>query len=72
MADSGQKVTEIDVETGVVKEREATLAEKQQHQLLLDSQLEFEAELKARVEARKSALAKLAALGLTEAEIAAL
>jgi hypothetical protein len=37
-----------------------------------EAELEFKAQQKAREAARESALAKLAALGLTEAEIAAL
>jgi hypothetical protein len=47
--------------------------EELENHLLLQSQSEaIDAERKAKEEAKKSALAKLAALGLTEEEIAAL
>ena len=45
---------------------------KEETEAYLQEQREQEAESKARIEAKKSALAKLAALGLTEEEIASL
>ena len=62
----------VDVSTGEEVEREMTKAEYDQH---LANQAEAEAEAQALAEkeaARQSALEKLAALGLTEAEIQAL
>jgi hypothetical protein len=72
MTNSELKVTEINAVTGIVEEREPTPEEKENHKLLVASQKQFEIDLKAKQDARTSALAKLAALGLTEEEIAAL
>jgi hypothetical protein len=72
MANSELKVTEINAVTGLVVERELTSEEKENHELLVATQKQFDIDLKAKEEARTSALAKLAALGLTEEEIAAL
>ena len=62
----------INVETGEELEREMTKAEYEQ---FLENQAQSELQAQAvaeKVAARQSALEKLAALGLTEAEIAAL
>lgn len=62
----------IDVETGEVLERPLTSEELTERKIM---QTEFEtreAEIQAKTEARQSALVKLAALGLTEEEVAAL
>lgn len=62
----------IDVTTGEVTEKELNSKELE-HLSKLNSQAEAEAKALAEKEAaRQSALEKLAALGLTEAEIAAL
>jgi hypothetical protein len=66
------KITEIDVTTGQVSERTPSRTEQQEYNLAIGSQEQFDADIEARVAAKKSALAKLAALGLTEAEVAAL
>jgi hypothetical protein len=62
----------VDAETGKTNERE--LNEEEMAQRKKDAAVEknLEKEAKAKAEARASALAKLAALGLTEAEIASL
>lgn len=60
---------EVNVETGEVIERELTPEEIAD---LENDQAEFQAEQEAKAAARASALAKLAELGLTEEEIAAL
>jgi hypothetical protein len=52
--------------------REMTDAEHDQWQADAKAQTHYAADVAAKADARKSALAKLAALGLTEAEIAAL
>ena len=67
MADNSKPQIQIDE---VV--REMTSAEHQTYLADLDSLKATNAELEAKQAARESALAKLAALGLTEAEIAAL
>jgi hypothetical protein len=66
------KVTIFDGATGEITEREATQEEITQHSLSIQESEATLNELKAKELARESALAKLAALGLTEAEIAAL
>lgn len=58
--------------TGQTVEREATQEEIEQKQLAKAEQDSINAQAEAKKAARESALAKLAALGLTEAEIAAL
>jgi DNA-binding NarL/FixJ family response regulator len=52
--------------------REMTDEEHQRYLLVIADQAEQEAKAQAKIQARESALAKLAALGLTEEEIAAL
>jgi hypothetical protein len=54
------------------KKREMNAAEKAQFETDLELQRSVEAEAEAKVAARQSALAKLADLGLTAEEIAAL
>jgi DNA-binding NarL/FixJ family response regulator len=63
------KAVEINVETGEVVEREMTAKEVKDLQA---SQTQMQAEQDAKTTARASALAKLADLGLTAEEIAAL
>lgn len=66
------KVVEVDAAAGTVVEREATAAEKA---AAAEALVEMEAQGAAYVAAqaaRESGRAKLAALGLTDAEIAAL
>ena len=65
-------ILEIDGETGATSERPMTDEEIAQRKALQSQIKAAEAEAKAKAEARSSALAKLAALGLTEAEIGAL
>jgi hypothetical protein len=66
------KVLIVDGSTGQVIEREATLDELANQQLIATESQAIEAELQAKADAKASALVKLAKLGLTEAEIAAL
>jgi DNA-binding NarL/FixJ family response regulator len=66
------KVTEIDALTGKVTERPLTAKEIADYDAANAEEARLGAEQQAKVKARQSALAKLAALGLTEAEIAAL
>jgi hypothetical protein len=66
------RVLEIDLEKGTVIERDFTSDEIEEKELQdLESQKIIK-EMTDKIEARKSALAKLAALGLTQEEIAAL
>lgn len=65
-------VTEINAETGEVNVREFTEAEVKEHIAIQKSEKDLEAQKEAKAKARESALAKLAALGLTEEEIASL
>jgi DNA-directed RNA polymerase specialized sigma24 family protein len=65
-------ITEIDVATGTESIRELSEEELEDRINQQEQFLSFSANLEARNEARQSALAKLAALGLTEEEIAAL
>jgi DNA-binding NarL/FixJ family response regulator len=65
-------ITVFDASTGVITEREATADELENQKQLAREQKEFDDAKEAKIAARESALAKLAALGLTEAEIAAL
>lgn len=62
----------IDAETGKTITREMTEEEQAQRAIDLQEANQMQAEAKAKAEARASALSKLAALGLTEAEIASL
>jgi hypothetical protein len=74
MTDNTQshKAFEIDGLTGIVIERDLTPSEIAEIELINKDSIDQNAKLSARAEARTSALAKLAALGLTEEEIAAL
>lgn len=70
------QITEINAENGEVVNREMTSEEAKSYEKLqnkLNSEVAAEkAEMELRQAARQSALEKLAALGLTEAEIQAL
>jgi hypothetical protein len=66
------KAIQLDALTGEVTERELTDEELAFHQTVVEQTLANDAADEARQLARTSALAKLAKLGLTEAEIAAL
>jgi DNA-binding NarL/FixJ family response regulator len=63
---------EVDALTGIAVERELTSDEIADRNLALQQESERQSEIAAKADARASALAKLAALGLTEEEIAAL
>jgi hypothetical protein len=63
------KATLLDANTGEVTERILTANEANELELMYSKEKSDE---EVKIAARKSALAKLAALGLTEAEIAAL
>jgi hypothetical protein len=67
-----QIAIELDAATGVVIERDLTKDELSEVTAIASQQSQLLAESQAKVAARESALAKLAALGLTEEEIAAL
>ena len=62
----------VDAQTGQQTERPLTADEIAEREALVLEQAEREAEAKAKADARESALAKLAALGLTQDEINAL
>jgi hypothetical protein len=64
--------TDINVETGQVIERDFTEEEVKEYEAMQVAHKEEQAKIEAQVKARKSALAKLKELGLTEAEIASL
>ena len=64
--------TDINAETGEVIERDFTEQEVQEHEAMQVAYKAEQAKIEAQVKARKSALAKLKELGLTEAEIASL
>ena len=66
------KFTEFDALTGIITERDLTQEEIKERAKLVAKADQEKAEAEAKVAARQSALAKLAALGLTEKEIAAL
>jgi len=63
---------EVDASTGLETIRELNASEVSAYQARQAEFLESQKEQQAKIAARESALAKLAALGLTEAEIAAL
>jgi hypothetical protein len=66
------KVLEIDLEKGTVVERDFTSDEIEEKELQDVESQRINKEMTDKIQARKSALAKLAALGLTQEEIAAL
>jgi hypothetical protein len=63
---------EVDVATGEEIIRPLTASEIAEREAMAQAEAEREAEAQAKVNARESALAKLAALGLTQDEINAL
>jgi hypothetical protein len=63
---------EVDASTGIEIIRELTADELTELEIQKAQSEQLEAERQAKIAARQSALAKLAALGLTEAEVAAL
>jgi hypothetical protein len=63
---------EVNATTGEQVIRELTPSEITECQILAAQDIQLQADLEAKKQARESALAKLAALGLTEEEIAAL
>ncbi len=65
-------LVEFDGATGIETVRELTSEELEEREELAQQEVARLAEVEARQVARQSALAKLAALGLTEEEIAAL
>jgi hypothetical protein len=71
MTETFKEVT-VDVATGQVTERPLTAEEIAERELMQAEAEERQAEAEAKVAARESALAKLAALGLTADEVAAL
>ena len=62
----------VDAATGEVTERPLTPEELAEREVMAAEAAQREAEAQAKVDARQSALAKLAALGLTEEEVGAL
>jgi hypothetical protein len=66
------KAVEVDVLTGEVTERDLTNEERTFNRSIIDQTLASDLAMESKVLARQSALTKLAALGLTEEEIAAL
>jgi phage regulator Rha-like protein len=69
---TNQFIAEFDALTGETIERPLTADEIAQCEALATAHAEREAEAQAKADARESALAKLAALGLTQDEINAL
>jgi DNA-binding NarL/FixJ family response regulator len=67
-----QTALEIDAITGVQNIREMTAEEIAKFQIIVEGSHAAQEQLNSKIAARESALAKLAALGLTEEEIAAL
>jgi hypothetical protein len=63
---------EVNAETGKSIERELTAEEISERNAMASQEAQWQIETEAKQAARTSALAKLAALGLTESEIAAL
>jgi DNA-binding NarL/FixJ family response regulator len=72
MAKDELQVLVVDAITGEQTTRDYTPEEVQANQSALEQQEALKAIQESKAQARQSALAKLAALGLTEAEIAAL
>jgi hypothetical protein len=67
-----QTILIVDAQTGEQIERSLTAAEISDLESTATQQAELKAEAQAKADARESALAKLAALGLTQDEINAL
>jgi hypothetical protein len=65
-------VLEVDAITGEQSTRFLTAEEIAERESITDEQLELQQAIEDKIAARESALAKLAALGLTEEEIEAL
>lgn len=72
MSDELETVLTVDAETGEQSERPMTAEELAEREVAIAEHAAREAEAQAKVDARESALAKLAALGLTQEEIEAL
>jgi hypothetical protein len=64
--------TEIDVLTGEVVERQMTADEIENFETIAEESATRQSQISAKAAARASALAKLAELGLSEEEVAAL
>jgi hypothetical protein len=62
----------VDNSTGKIIERDFNDEETKIHEKIANEYAQNQKDIKAKAKARESALAKLAALGLTEAEIASL
>lgn len=72
MSDEILIAIEVNAETGEINERELTAEEIAERAALVTEAAAQQAAIEAKAAARQSALAKLAELGLTEEEIAAL
>ena len=72
MTDKKSQVLIIDALTGEQTYRDLTPEELEANQIFIQDQQATKASEELKIQARKSALSKLAALGLTEEEIAAL
>jgi DNA-binding NarL/FixJ family response regulator len=72
MSNQEKELTLVDALTGQVEQRSFTDEERAEYQASLADLSASQNALEAKTIARQSALAKLAALGLTEEEIAAL
>lgn len=70
--DNRQTIVISDASTGEIKERELTVDELAERDSIQAEAEAVDAERQAKIAARESALAKLAALGLTQEEIDAL
>jgi hypothetical protein len=72
MSNELETVLTVDAETGEQSERPMTAEELAEREIMTAEYAQRQAESQAKIEARQSALAKLAALGLTEEEVEAL
>jgi hypothetical protein len=72
MSNELETVLTVDAETGEQSERPMTAEELAEREIMTAEYAQRKAESQAKIEARQSALAKLAALGLTEEEVEAL
>lgn len=72
MESTRPKIADHNIETDEVTVREMTDAEFAQHQIDQATMAEFVAKQEAKIAAKESAVAKLAALGLTEDEAKAI